>query len=353
MIEKYTEILGVSANASEQDIKKAYREKAKLYHPDVSKLKDAQEKFILLTEAYEFFINRLKNPNWGSKNQKSNQQWAEERRKKVREEARKAAQMRYQEFVNSPYYKSMTEISKIGDYAIFLMLYFLFSSLFIYMLKLQNQPGVILFGLFLILNTVLFFRTSKKGPKLTHEVTFHALKSIVKSNLFIYISTFLLVLFFFTQFTINTFVPDLVIFLFYLLASIITGIFTFLPFQFMKKHRLYFMIGFAPLMAGLFFTINSFSLKDKKEEVHFFDFRVQAYYTHHLQLPYNGIFTLENNAYKNASGIRFFPNYDKAVNNAGVKYFSGKGLFGMRYLINYEFITIEDFEVYMNHYRKK
>jgi hypothetical protein len=353
MIEKYAEILGVSSNASEQELKRAYREKAKLYHPDVSKFKDAQEKFVLLTEAYEFFINRLKNPNRSSKNQKSNQQWAEERRKKAREEARKAAQMRYQEFVNSPYYKSMTEISKIGDYAIFFMLYFLFSSLFIYMLKLQNQPGMILFGLFLILNTVLFFRTSKKGPKLTHEVTFHALKSIVKSNLFIYISTFLLVVFFFTQFVINTFVPDLVMFLFYIMASIITGIFTLLPFQFMKKQRLYLIIGFAPLMAGLFFAINSLSLKDKTEEVHFFDFRVHAYYTNHLQLPYNGVFALEHSAYKNVSGIRLFPDYDKAVKNAGVKYYSGKGVFGMRYLTHYEFVSMEEFVIYMNNYRQE
>ena len=351
MIEKYSEILGVSVDATEQDLKKAYREKAKLYHPDVSKLENAQEKFVLLTEAYEFLINRLKNPDWAKKNPKSKQAWTEEHRRKARENARKAAQMRYQEFVNSPYYKSMTEISKIGDYAIFLFLYSLFVALLIYMIKLQNMPGVFLFGVFLILNTVLFIRMTQKGPKLTRQARIKAINSIIKSNLFVYFLTFIVTIFFFTQFAINTFIPDFVLFVFYLMASLVTAIFTFFPFQFMKKHRFYLIIGFAPMLAGLFFMINSLSLKNKIEEVHFFEFRVHAYNSNLLKLPENGIFTLENNAYSNISGIRFFPDYDKAVKNAGVKFYSGKGVFGMKYLYHYEFVSMDEFDIYMKNYR--
>ncbi len=48
----YYEVLGVDKNASEQDIKLAFRRLAKKYHPDVNKEKDAEEKFKEVQEAY-------------------------------------------------------------------------------------------------------------------------------------------------------------------------------------------------------------------------------------------------------------------------------------------------------------
>src|SRR5215471_749103 len=50
----YYEILGVSRNASETDIKKAYRKLARKYHPDFNpNNKQAEEKFKQTQEAYE------------------------------------------------------------------------------------------------------------------------------------------------------------------------------------------------------------------------------------------------------------------------------------------------------------
>lgn len=48
----YYEILGVQHNATQEDIKKAYRRLARKYHPDVSKATDAEERFKELGEAY-------------------------------------------------------------------------------------------------------------------------------------------------------------------------------------------------------------------------------------------------------------------------------------------------------------
>ena len=48
----YYEVLGVSKNASESEIKSAFRKLAKKYHPDVSKEPDAAEKFKEAQEAY-------------------------------------------------------------------------------------------------------------------------------------------------------------------------------------------------------------------------------------------------------------------------------------------------------------
>jgi len=48
----YYKILGVSKNATDAEIKKKYRQLARKYHPDVSKEKNAEEKFKEIQEAY-------------------------------------------------------------------------------------------------------------------------------------------------------------------------------------------------------------------------------------------------------------------------------------------------------------
>src|SRR5436190_16435886 len=49
----YYKVLGIEKNASQDDIKQAYRRLARKYHPDVSKEANAEEKFKNLQEAYE------------------------------------------------------------------------------------------------------------------------------------------------------------------------------------------------------------------------------------------------------------------------------------------------------------
>ncbi|HZR70854.1 MAG TPA: DnaJ C-terminal domain-containing protein [Burkholderiales bacterium] len=49
----YYAVLGVERTASQDDIKKAYRRLARKYHPDVSKKRDAEERFKEVAEAYE------------------------------------------------------------------------------------------------------------------------------------------------------------------------------------------------------------------------------------------------------------------------------------------------------------
>jgi molecular chaperone DnaJ len=49
----YYEVLGVQRNASQDEIKKAFRRLARQYHPDVNKAADAEAKFKEINEAYE------------------------------------------------------------------------------------------------------------------------------------------------------------------------------------------------------------------------------------------------------------------------------------------------------------
>ena len=56
----YYDILGVGRNASDDEIKSAFRKLARQYHPDVNKEPDAEEKFKEVNEAYGVLSDRDK-----------------------------------------------------------------------------------------------------------------------------------------------------------------------------------------------------------------------------------------------------------------------------------------------------
>ena len=50
---EYYDRLGVSKDASQDEIKRAYRKMSKKYHPDINKEPGAEEKYKEVQEAYE------------------------------------------------------------------------------------------------------------------------------------------------------------------------------------------------------------------------------------------------------------------------------------------------------------
>jgi len=58
-MKNYYQILGIKREAGADEIKKAYRKHALLYHPDKNKFNNTHEQFIKITEAYEILSNEI------------------------------------------------------------------------------------------------------------------------------------------------------------------------------------------------------------------------------------------------------------------------------------------------------
>ena len=103
----YYAILEISSNATDSEIRKAYRRLAKQYHPDVNKANNAHEKFIEISEAYEFLINHnqhsrkttttVTNEEKVADDYRANEEY-ERFRRDVQEKAEQQAKMRYEAF---------------------------------------------------------------------------------------------------------------------------------------------------------------------------------------------------------------------------------------------------------------
>jgi hypothetical protein len=144
VLSEYYEILGLPATASIEEIKKAYRKKARLYHPDINHKPEAKDQFIKVTEAYDFLLaSREKGDLNDTDYFRIVEEWRKYRQDRSRQRAQYYARSSFTRFKNSKYYKStriLNASSIIFNFAISVMV--LVYTIFGYILKLRNPvPG--------------------------------------------------------------------------------------------------------------------------------------------------------------------------------------------------------------------
>jgi hypothetical protein len=106
-INDYYKILGLDPKATVEEIKTAYRQKARLYHPDINHDPDAKDRFISATEAYEFLIsNHDKTNDDETAFREAMEDWRKYRQDRSRRKATAYARASYQSFRKTKFYRT-------------------------------------------------------------------------------------------------------------------------------------------------------------------------------------------------------------------------------------------------------
>ncbi|MGY5350952.1 J domain-containing protein [Wenyingzhuangia sp. IMCC45533] len=325
-IEKYYVLLGVDSDSSLNDIKKAYRRKAKQCHPDKNKNENAEQLFIALSEAYQYLC-QYKNDEIPVYETVDREFY--DAREKAREQARAHARMRYEEFLNSDFYKNdQAFVILLNHLQFFLSVILITAPIILTSHYVFNQK---LIGVILSLAAAFFWqRNYRKHVDLDLEVLKEALQTILKIKASQYVISIIINLYLFVKYTLNTELNNFVS------ASIfiITNIFLYLILYFYKriKHKWYLLS--IPLAINFIFFINYHFSSSATEETYSFKHQYSSFGNNAQK---TSSIILENNSYHKVSSFRMFTSFEKMKNKHYVCYSFEQGLFGLKVLKSYHF----------------
>lgn len=181
---QYYKILGLQPDATIEQLKKAYRNKARLYHPDLNSRKDAAEIFIAINEAYEYLEDYIGRKNGKDESrEKLIREWEEYRRAEARKRAYRHAKAKYSEFKKSKNYRASMVLNKAQLYINLSVAIFIISMAVIaYIIKWKMvdegyDPPTLASFLFLLSIGLLFLLVS-----LAHLQEFYRKNRKIKNN---------------------------------------------------------------------------------------------------------------------------------------------------------------------------
>lgn len=331
---EYYFILGINSNATITDIKKAYRNKAKQYHPDKSTDPDSQQKFIEITEAYDFLLSSKKNPDFNFETNFREQELRKEADNKAKERAERIARakLRYEAFKNSDFYKNDQAFLVLLNHLQFFILILLISipilliSSFFFKNKLIGAVLSIL-----AISIVQYFY--KKHNNLDIQLLSKSLKRIFKIRQVHYTLSILFSFYLFFTYTLNTQISTINLLIILISSSFLFFITTkFKTIPKALKHQVY-MIGI-PLIFNLFFFFNFQFSSNTQTEIHLFK---HQYNSTDAYAEKTSTILLKDNKYTDYSWFRFFLNFSEMRDKHEITYQFEDGLFGLRVLKDYQF----------------
>ena len=324
MLDNYYQVLGISHTASAEEIKKAYRRKAKELHPDKNKGANAHEQFISLTEAYEYAIN-FTSGHTKSRTTVSNEDWQKRKREEARQRAREHSKMRYEEYIKTDFYKNTRAVFVIWEHfypisSIFMLIGFPTIGYFT-----RGLTGLSI-GMVGVICTIPYWLGMFRKK---HEVNINSLAQaitlIIKTRTFNYILLTGLNIFILFRFTLNT---EFSLPAFYITATAleVAGYygFSYISERMKFLSKTFFLVCMVPYLFNMFFLINYVFSSDPAPESYLY------------RRPHADTYIyLENDAYGDYPWFRLLSDYEAVKRANRITYTFEEGFLGLRVLKSY------------------
>ncbi len=168
MEKDYFSILELKPTSNEEEVKQAYRNLAKKYHPDINHSPEAHDKFLEISEAYEFLLDHMKVHDgrtvYYDPDDSGTREYFEEMRRKAKERAQEKARIRVEklkkeqeDFQESGLYDLVLLASYIIRYSLLLFCVFLLAWPIIISLDYVEIPFIVRLIVFIVGGIGIYF----------------------------------------------------------------------------------------------------------------------------------------------------------------------------------------------------
>jgi hypothetical protein len=340
-ISKCFEILGLPLSANLFEIKKAFRAKAKLLHPDKCNDADATVKFIQLTEAYETLVTykekgTISNPFATRAAQASRKAQQEAKQAEAKRKAKHAAKMKYEQFIQSDYYKTNLHIDILVDHFMFLLGVFVFVILPILLVNEMGSFGFVPWAFVVLFLGLFFVKPIMNIRNLSLRNLWAALVYIGKrkkaSGIFFVAGTAVM----YFQVMFKTIIPDDLYFILLLITAAST--FTYCALskkESYKNFKLFYAVCAAPFFFHCFFLVNYFVSFESKTESYRYRYEAMQGRGKRGTETYASVIHLQNDAYESYGMLRTFQG--ASTNGDSVVMKINRGIFGIRVVKKFNF----------------
>ncbi len=321
----YYQILGVDPQASLEDIKKAFRKKAKMYHPDINKSPDAHNEFVKIHEAYDFIINQKLGLKYHQSTRsyryaqpyKASEEWEKKERPKARERADYYSKKKYTEYKSSKFYKESQQLEEFVNVTKMLVI-LLYVVVFPVTLSFFFHVSGMLGSIVLIIMSMpgwLPIVFSGKLPNLQQALS--GLQNTFSNDQILRFGSSTLFAFVFFTIGFRTFITLEDIEYYYIVFSLI---YFAVDFAWKRKMNIDSLIniflGYAPLTLAVLFLINYFVSFHPSKQVY-------RYSTNH-----NTLLTIQDDELSRYPSVGFFMDSQEIQYGSGIFFITREGILG-------------------------
>jgi hypothetical protein len=350
--QSYYDLLGISEKATVEEIKKAFRTKAKQYHPDITSDSDAKSKFIQIHEAYEILIHHktgLIYNNTKEKYQRSRKTTEEEVTNAARSRAESFTTKSYNEYKGSGYYSK----SKLVKEATFFVEMIFYSVLFIILPVVLSFFIGIKYASYVLIGLVIFtmpdwIRIAVSAPNVSWERISEGLALVHWPKMTIHWFLFPVSLLIYFTIGFKTFIIMDQVLIIYFVCYSISILYLLLIKKYPNGKNIVSSFSFAFAALCLILALNYFISFDPRDET--YDFKSTTFRSSgkngRIYRGKGSMITLLGDkgfdVYDEFQSIRFFWIYDDIPNEYlnKIVYRTKDGLFSLKIYTDRNFVVI-------------